>query len=251
MRWLPCSCDGCFSTVLGPCTQTEVNTGEEVHGAQEVDHGHEDVGQAPPGARIEIRADDSSTRGGCKGGLCAAFVESVEDEPQWDVLEIDGAPRALHKDDIIDGKSGKGLAEAAGYGGSCISFWCLARSGAQQDAEKRRFFEDPTAEKCERDIHECTSGPGSTSCGKWHSEVIFALALCPPLLAPEPRVRSFKKAKRGGGIRLPSSSPPASARASTLPVAATRPLCGRPRGVETCPWRSDAMAHCRAHACLA
>ena len=198
MRWLPCSCDGCFSTVLGPCTQTEVNTGEEVHGAQEVDHGHEDVGQAPPGARIEIRADDSSTRGGCKGGLCAAFVEAVEDEPQWDVLEIDGAPRALHKDDIIDGKSGKGLAEAAGYGGSCISFWCLARSGAQQDAEKRRFFEDPPAEKCERDIHECTSGPGSTSCGKWHSEVIFALALCPPLLAPEPRVRSFKKAKRGG-----------------------------------------------------
>ena len=26
VRWLPCSCDGCFSTVLGPCTQTEVNT---------------------------------------------------------------------------------------------------------------------------------------------------------------------------------------------------------------------------------
>ena len=38
----------------------------------------------------------SSTRGGCKGGLCAAFVDAVEDEPQWDLLEIDGAPRALH-----------------------------------------------------------------------------------------------------------------------------------------------------------
>ena len=75
------------------------------------------------------------------------------------------------------------------------------RFGALPDPEpnkKRRFFEDPPAEKCERDIHECTAGPGSTCCGKWHSEVIFALALCPPLLAPEPRVRSFKKAKRGG-----------------------------------------------------
>ena len=28
VRWLPFSCDGCFSTALGPCTQTEVNTDE-------------------------------------------------------------------------------------------------------------------------------------------------------------------------------------------------------------------------------
>ena len=48
-----------------------------------------------------------STRGGCKGSLCAAFVDAIEDEPQWDLLEIDGAPRGHHKDDIIDGKSGK------------------------------------------------------------------------------------------------------------------------------------------------
>jgi len=44
---------------------------------------------------------------------------------------------------------------------------------------------------------------------------------------------------------------PAFARALTLPAAATRPLHGRPRGVETFPWRSDAVVRCRAHACLA
>jgi len=38
---------------------------------------------------------------------------------------------------------------------------------------------------------------------------------------------------------------PAFARAPTLPAAATRPMCGRPRGVEICPWRSDAMARCK------
>ena len=42
------------------------------------------------------------------------------------------------------------------------------RFGALPDPEpnkKRRFFEDPPAEKCERDIHERTAGPGSTCCG--------------------------------------------------------------------------------------
>jgi len=105
------------------------------------------------------------------------------------------------------GKGGKGLAEAAGHGGPCIYFDTFPDPDPNK---KRRFFEDPPAEKCERDIYECTAGPGSTCCGKWHCEVIFALALRPFFLAPESRVRSFKKEKRGGGTRLPSSSPPAS-----------------------------------------
>jgi len=197
VRWLPCSCDGCFSTVLGPCTQTEVNTDEvkcTVLKKSTTDTRTSDE-------RLQERASKlartmSNTRGGCKGGLCAAFVDAAEDEPQWDLLEIDGAPRALHKDDIIDGKKvGRGSQKPQDIVVRAFRF------GALPDPEpnkKRRFFEDPPAEKCERDIHECTAGPGSTCCGKWHSEVIFALALRPPFLAPESRVRSFKKAKRGG-----------------------------------------------------
>ena len=70
-----------------------------------------------------------------------------------------------------------------------------------------------------------------------HSTSPFRL----PRLSNRPRILlSF------GGVVLP-----ASARASTQPVAATRPMCGRPRGVEICPWRSDAIERCRAHACLA
>jgi len=65
--------------------------------------------------------------------------------------------------------------------------------------KKLRFFEDLSAEKCERGIYECTAGPGRTFCGKCHSEVIFALALRPPFLAPKSGVRSFKKKGKAGG----------------------------------------------------
>jgi len=110
VRWLPCSCTGCFSTVLGTCTQTEVNTGEvncTVLKKSTTDTRTSDE-------RLQERASKlartmPSTRGGYKGGLCAAFVDAVEDEPQWNLLEIDGTPWALHKNDIIDGiKVGRG-----------------------------------------------------------------------------------------------------------------------------------------------
>ena len=75
------------------------------------------------------------------------------------------------------------------------------RFGALPDPEpnkKRRFFGDPPAEKCERDIHKCTAGPGSTCCGKWHSEVVFALALRPPLPGPGVPGSQLHEGKAGG-----------------------------------------------------
>ena len=81
--------------------------------------------------------------------------------------EIYGAPRALHKDDIIDGKKqvkvGRGSQKAQGMVVRAFRFGALPDP---EPNEKHRFFEDPPAEKCERDIHECTAGPGSTCCGK-------------------------------------------------------------------------------------
>ena len=70
----------------------------------------------------------------------------------------------------------------------------------------------------------------------------------PPQSTPRPT-----RLRRSGLARICQSADAAGLDYSgnTQPAAATRPMCGRPRGVETCPWRSDATARCRAHACLA
>ena len=109
--------------------------------------------------------------------------------------------RALQKDGTIDGaKVGGGLQKPQGPVVRAFRF------GALPDPEpnkKRRLFEDPPAEKCERDIHECAAGPRGTCCGKWHSEVIFALALRPPFPGPGVPGAQLQEGKAGGGPDFP------------------------------------------------
>ena len=49
-------------------------------------------------------------------------------------------------------------------------------------AKKRRFYEEPAAERRSSDLSVRTDGPAKAACSKWHGELIDARCSPPPAL---------------------------------------------------------------------
>ena len=62
--------------------------------------------------------------------------------------------------------------------------------------KKRRFYEEPAAERCTSGLSVCTEGAGKAACSKWHGELIYMAALRPPYIPAESRKGQFKGLKR-------------------------------------------------------
>ena len=64
--------------------------------------------------------------------------------------------------------------------------------------KKRRFYEEPAAERCTSDLGVCTEGAGKAAYSKWHGELMYMAALRPPYISAESRKGQFKRPKRTG-----------------------------------------------------
>jgi len=64
--------------------------------------------------------------------------------------------------------------------------------------KKRRFYEEPAAERYTSDLGVCTEGAGKAAYSKWHGELMYMAALRPPYISAESRKGQFKRPKRTG-----------------------------------------------------
>jgi hypothetical protein len=64
--------------------------------------------------------------------------------------------------------------------------------------KRRRFYEEPAAERCTSVLSVLTEGAGKAACSKWHGELMYMAALRPPSISAESRKGQFKRPTRTG-----------------------------------------------------
>ena len=201
VRWLPCSCAGCFplSLVDTPCTHAQFNLDAsfvEMTKTSKTDTAASDLRITERTQKLTRRMQNE--KGGCATGICAAFIDSADGQCQWDLVEIDDKPRNLEKGDAIDGEIKRsGSKRPADVVVRAFRFEAVPDT-EDGGAKKRRFYKEPAAERCSSDLSVCTDGPAKAACSKWHGELMYVAALRPPFISAESRKSQFKRLKRGG-----------------------------------------------------
>jgi len=182
-RWLPCSCDGCFSASPGAvCTQAifnnppktlEVTKGSSVDTKALEEHISSRAGN--------LKRRMSSATGGCKGLLCCVYLNADD----WAVGELAGSPRKLLKGGVLH-KDGKGVAVFLGDKKQDVAALRRFVKVSDPTSKKRHLLKrSPAKECCDALISDCKSGKSKKACDKAHLGLVRIEALRPPLVNPK------------------------------------------------------------------